>query len=363
MNAERVTGKEATLPILGNILIRAEKNFLNIIATNLETGIIWRILCKTEAEGGVVLPAMTFSSFIGSLPNKSVSINVDGFSVTVASEGRKSVFKGMGVEEFPALPVNTEGEFVAVGCRVFCQALAQVVNFTSMSTVKPEIAGVYLLFTKNEVKIVATDSFRLGERVVAFSKKQQLLKDYPLILPLRAVKELVAIFGERDGDMKIYFTPNQITVQSYMDEVDEFQSQYVARLIEGEFPDYQAIIPAEYVTRIVFSKKELMNHIKSASLFSGKACEVNLQVKEKGSLLKTSSQSAELGEYESEMNLIEFKGRDLAVSFNYKFLMDGLSVLKGDNCAFEFSSDDGPGVLKSADETNFMYILMPIKKD
>ncbi|HOX30353.1 MAG TPA: DNA polymerase III subunit beta [Candidatus Paceibacterota bacterium] len=363
MNVEKVTGKESTLPILNNVLMKTDKNFLDLVATNLETGILWKILSKTEQEGVAVLPAGVFSGFIGSLPGKSIEIDSDNSQITVLSEKHKSVFKGFNAEDFPTLPFNTEGESVEVKAGAFCEMLSQVANFASISTIKPEIAGVYLVFKKDLIKAVATDGFRLGEKTIYLAKKQELSKDYSLILPQRAVKEIVGVFSGHDKNIKIYFSPNQITVESVSGDMDFPQIQYVSRLIEGEFPNYEEIIPKAYKTTAVFPRKEFLGNVKSASLFSGKINEINLRISIEESKAEIFSQTTELGECQSEIKLSKAEGNDLKISFNYKFLIDGLSAIKSDNCAFDFSGEDSAGVLKPEGDGTFIYILMPIKKN
>jgi len=361
--AEKITGKDATLPILSNVLLKADKNALTVIATNLETGVSWKLLSKIEEDGAIALPAQMFSGLINSLPGGLVSLETDGVSVLVTGDRRKSNIKGLGADEFPELPVNTDGEHLTIRADVFCQALSQVVNFTSVSSIKPEITGVYLSFKKENIKIVATDSFRLGEKTIPMPKNNTLINEYSIILPSRAVREMISIFGDKQKNINIFFTTNQITVD-LVDGEDNSQPQiqFIGRLIEGDFPDYQAIIPTSYAANIVFSKKELLNHLKSAGLFTGKGGEINIKISQKDTLMTIVSQSTGLGEYESEMKLNKASGSDIAITFNYKFLLEGLNSVKGDVCAFEFSSDDGPGVLKLENDPEFIYILMPIKK-
>ena len=360
---EKITGRDVTLPILSNILLKAEKNLLIVIATNLETGISWKLLSKTEENGSIALPAQTLSGLVGSFPAGSINIDSDTNSVTISGEKRKSTLKGSSADEFPALPISTEGECLTIKSEVFCQALAQVVNFTSSSSVKPEITGVYVLFSDSEIKIVATDSFRLGEKTIKTPKNKALSKDHSIILPARAVKEIISIFGDKQTNINIFFSVSQITIEiDPGDDAVQPRIQFVSRLIDGEFPDYRAIIPTAYAASITFSKKELLNHLKSAGLFAGKGNEIVMKFIQKDGVLIITSQSAELGDYESELKLEDGKGGDITITFNYRFLMDGLSSIKDDKCVLEFSSDDGPGVLKSADNPDFIYILMPIKK-
>lgn len=360
---EKITGRDVTLPILSNILLKAEKNSLTTIATNLETGISWKLLSKTEEEGAVALPAQTLSGLVGSFPAGSIDIESDTTSVTVSGEKRKSTLKGLSADEFPALPISTEGECLTIKAEVFCQALAQVVNFTSSSSVKPEITGVYVVFSGNEIKVVATDSFRLGEKTIKIPKGKALSKEYQIILPARAVKEIISIFGDKQANINIFFSVNQITIEiDPGDDAAQPRIQFVSRLIDGDFPDYKAIIPTTYAASMVFSKKELLNHLKSAGLFAGKGNEIVIKLSQKEGVLIITSRSAELGDYESELKLEKNTGDDITITFNYRFLADGLNSIKDDKCAFEFSSDDGPGVLKPASEPDFIYILMPIKK-
>jgi DNA polymerase III subunit beta len=360
---EKITGKDVTLPILSNILLKAEKNSLTTVATNLETGISWKLLSKTEEEGAVALPAQTLSGLVGSFPASSISIEADANSVTISGERRKSTIKGLSADEFPALPISTNGECLTIKSEVFCQSLAQVVGFTSISSVKPEITGVYVVFLKDEIKIVATDSFRLGEKTLKIPKGKTLSKEYSIILPARAVKEIISIFGDKRANLNIFFSVNQITIEiDPGDDAAQPRIQFVSRLIDGEFPDYRAIIPTAYAASMEFSKKELLNHLKSAGLFAGKGNEIVVKLSQKEQTLAITSRSAELGDYESDLKLDRATGDDITITFNYRFLADGLGSIKDDKCVFDFSSDDGPGVLRPAEGPDFIYILMPIKK-
>ncbi|MFA6376550.1 MAG: DNA polymerase III subunit beta [Candidatus Paceibacterota bacterium] len=360
---EKITGKDVTLPILSNILLRAEKNSLTAIATNLETGISWKLLSKTEENGDVVLPAQTLSNLIGSFPGGSVSIESKNNAVAIINDRRKSNLNSLSSDEFPALPINTEGDYLTIKPDLLCQALAQIVGFVSVSSIKPEITGVYLSFLKEGIKIVATDSFRLGEKTITGVKLPENLIGKSIIIPLRAVREIISIFNDKKNNVNFFVVNNQINIDfSAPEDADQPQIQFVSRLIEGDFPDYQAIIPTSYVESVVFSKKELLNQLKSASLFSGKNNEVGIKIEQKELLMLVSSLSADLGGYDGEMKVEGASGRDVSIIFNCRFLVEGLNSIKDDKCIFEFSSDDGPGVLKSAGDLSFIYILMPIKK-
>lgn len=360
----RICSKSTTLPILSNILFKVEKNFLILSATDLEVGIKWRSLIKMEEEGEAVIPNQTTFSLVSLSPNKAIKINSKNLQVFFECDNYQSTLKSLSPEEFPIIPLNTEGEYLKIPSQFFCQALSQIVNLTSTSTAKPEISGVYFIFQENLIKIVATDSFRLGEKTIYLEKKEGTVKKQSLILPQKAARELINIFGEKTGDLKIYFSSNQIVFEFQMEETNVPQIQFTSRLIEGEFPNYQDIIPKKSETQVSIPGKEFLNQVKSASVFSGKTNEIKLEINSKKGTVGISSQSPDVGEYNSQIPA-KIKGSDTKVAFNYRFLIDGLlniNIDKEKEVVLELTGEEGPAVLKSLGDQSYLYILMPIKK-
>jgi len=357
---ERISSKSLTLPILNNVLITVEKNFLNLAATDLEIGINWWTLAKTEKEGKITLPARLLSSFINLLPNKKININSENDSLFIECENYKTQIKGLPADEFPIIPKITDGEFIFIDNSVLCQSIAQVVDIAVPSTTKPEISGIYFLFEKNLITIAATDSFRLGEKKIFLKNNNSLKKNYSLILPQKAAKEIISIFGEKKGESKIYFSSNQVMFEFPMSETNHPQIQLVSRLIEGEYPNYQEIIPQKYATQLILDKNEFLNQIKSASLFSGKVNEVKIKTDAKKREIEIFSQSPDIGEYHSSISA-KIKGEDVEISFNHKFLLDGILNMRSSEIIVELNGDSGPGVLKPVGDQTYIYVVMPIK--
>ncbi len=288
---ERTSSKSLTLPILNNVLITAEKNFLNLAATDLEIGINWWALAKIEKEGKIAIPARLLSGFVGLLPNKKIKLEGQNQNLLIECENYKTQTKGLSADEFPIIPKITEGEFVSADSSIFCKSVSQVADIAVPSSTRPEISGVYFSFQKNLIIMAATDSFRLGEKKIFFKNNFSLSKNYSLILPQKTAKEIINIFGEDEGELKIYFSSNQIMFESLMPETKHPQIQLVSRLIEGEYPNYQEIIPQKYLTQLALDKNEFLNQIKSASLFSGKTNEIKI---------KTNLNKNEIERYEKE---------------------------------------------------------------
>lgn len=217
-----------------------------------------------------------FSSFLSLLPPKPINLTVSDLILSLECENYQTKIKGANPDEFPIIPQLKDGEFININCPKFCQALNQILNIPSPSMTRPEISGVFFSFQSDLIKIVATDSFRLAEKKL--SLKNSLSKEYSLILPQATAREVVNVFGEKDGDLKIYLSPNQIFFEYMMEEVDQPQIQFTSKLIEGEYPNYQEIIPKKYNTKLILQKEEFLNQVKTAGLFSGKINEVKLKI-------------------------------------------------------------------------------------
>jgi len=363
---EKISAKSISLPILNNVLISTEKNFLNLTATDLEIGIKWWSLVKTEKEGKVAIPSRILSGFINFLPNKPVNLESEDFDLKIKCENYQTKIKGVNPEDFPIVPQIPEEEKIEVQIKSFCKSLSSVVDIASISSTKPEISGVYFLFQKKLITVAATDSFRLGEKKIYLdSPLNNISKDYALILPQKAAKEIIDIFGEKEGLLTIYFSPNQILFETSLSEVSHPQIQLTSRLIEGDYPNYQEIIPKRYDTRVIFSLEEFINQIKLASLFSGKINEIKLKIDSLRNQISFFSQNPDVGEYQSFL-IGKVEGKPGEISFNYRFLLDGLLNLsslqqKKPEAVLELTGSEKPGILRLKDEESYLYLVMPIK--
>jgi len=357
---ERISSKSLTLPILNNILISAEKNFLNLAATDLEIGINLWTLTQIKREGKITIPSRLFSNFINLLPNKKISLEVKNDNLFIECENYKTQIKGLNAEEFPIIPKITDGDTVSVEISSFCKSLGQIADIAVLSSARPEISGVYFLFQKDLITMAATDSFRLGEKKIFLKNNSSLEKEYSLILPQKTAKEIVNIFNEKQGELKMYFSPNQVMFEYPMEETTHAEVQIISRLIEGEYPNYQEIIPKKYTTQLVLNKDEFLNQIKTASLFSGRINEVKIKADPEKNKIEIFSQSSEIGEYESSVSG-KISGEPVEISFNHRFLLDGLLSIKTPEIILELNKETGPGVLKAVGDDTYIYVVMPIK--
>ncbi len=355
---ERIVGKNLSLPILNNVLIDTEDSFINLVSTDLETSIkIWT-LTKILNKGKVVVPAKFLSSFISSLPNEKIVMEAKEQNLYIECQNLKTQIQGFNPEEFPIIPKFDNTEFLEIDNKKLCLGLKQVIDVASPSQTRPEISGIYFSFSKNNVKMVATDSFRLAEKSVYL--ETPFKKEYSFILPQKPAREIMNILEDKEGVVKLYFSNNQVLFELPMAQVDHPQVQVTSRLIDGEYPNYQDIIPQKFKTIITLKRDEFLNQIKTASLFSGKVNEVKLLIHSDKKEVQVFAKSQDIGENTSSLS-VDIEGESVEISFNYKFLIDGLQNIKSSEVTFNVSKEDGPCLLKPVGDESYVYMVMPIK--
>ncbi len=355
---EKIIGKNLSLPILDNVLINTEENFLHLTSTDLETAIRLWTLVKVIKKGKIVVPARFLSSFVSLLPNDKIILEAKKQNLLIECKNYKTQIQGYNSEEFPIIPEIKNPEFLEVDSKKFCFGLSQITEVASSSQTRPEISGIYFVFLKKSIKIVATDSFRLAEKTIPLERENK--KEYSFILPQKPAREIINIFGEKDGKLKIYSSPNQVLFEIPMKEVSHPQIQIISRLIDGEYPNYQEIIPKKFKTHVILKKDEFLNQIKTASLFSGKINEVKFIVNPLKKEIEISAHNPDIGESKSSL-AAKIEGDPIEISFNHKFLIDGLVNIKSSEVIFDLSKEEGPCILKPVGDSSYIYVVMPVK--
>jgi DNA polymerase-3 subunit beta len=359
---EKITGKNFSLPILNNILIKAEKNILTLSGTDLEIGINYWSLLKVEKEGQIAVPAKTLSNLINFSPDEKINLETKENILFISGEKYKAQINCLSADDYPIIPkIKNENNYLEINGQSLLKGILKVINFCNIGQTYPELSGVYFNFSDKQLDLVSTDSFRLAKQILYFENK--IDKNYSFILPQKAVRELVNIISENGGDnnkVRIYFEVNQIFFEFYSEGFSFPQFRLSSRLIEGEYPNYQEIIPSNYKTQIIADKSEFLNLLKSASLFSGKTNKLKVEIDPKNKNISLFAQNSDTGEIKISLPS-EVKGEKQEVSFNVKFLSDGLSNIEGKKVFFELNGEEGPAILRSDEDQEYVYILMPIK--
>jgi len=377
---EKIVGKNLSLPILDNVLIDTEDSFLSLSSTDLETAVKLWILTKIVKKGKAVVPAKFLANFIALLPNEKITLEEKNQGLSIECGSFKNQIQGFNPEDFPLIPEFKNLEYLEVDNRKFCQGLAQIVDVAAPSQSRPEISGIYFIFAKNVIKIVATDGYRLAEKSIVVD--ESVKKDVSFILPQKPAREIINILGgpagDAEGKIRIYFSSNQTMFELPMKEAPggnpHPQVQIISRLIEGEYPNYEEIIPKKFKTHVVVKRDEFLNQIKAASLFSGKINEVKIKINPQSKEIEISAQDPDIGESQSSIPA-KIEGEAIEASFNHKFLADGLLHIKSSEVTFDLSKTkedearsagennraEGPCILKPVGDASYIYVVMPIK--
>jgi DNA polymerase-3 subunit beta len=366
--SSHIASKNVNLPILNNVLFRAEGGVITLIATNLEIGIKCEVRGKIEKEGAVTLPAKLFADYIGSLPNDKIDLDLQDQTLEIKCKNYETRLRGAATSEFPLIPEVAKEAAYSLDVGKFHEAVNQVVFATSTNEIRPEISGILMHFDGAGMKVVvaATDSYRLAEKTLELAGKENE-NSRDVIVPARTMQEVLRILSVfRDGEdpeapnvVKIYLAENQIMFS--LNGVD-----LVSRVIDGQYPDYKQIIPASYETKAGFNRNELIRVVKTASLFAKPGIfDVTFGFKpgkEKVGELVLSSANSQFGENTVKLEA-ETEGKENEITLNYRYLLDGLGAMESEEVSLELTSADNPCLLRpKAEKSDYLYIVMPIKK-
>lgn len=351
---EHILGRNLTLPILNNILIRADKNKLNLISTDLEIAVSVYLVAKIEEEGDITIPSI-LSSFLANLPEGNINLKSSKNILYLKQNNYKTTLKGESSEEYPIIPPIQQKEPIIIHSSKFVAALKQVINSTAISDLKPELTGIFFYFNNDELKSAATDSFRLSEKTTQI-KSNTIKRVSKIIIPRKTAQEIIKIYQNLDDDLYLYIDENQISVEN--NKNSSFYVRLTSKLIEGEYPEYSQIIPQKYLTKIILSKNDFITQIKSASLFARKTKDIKLNIFSKK--IEIHSEDYDIGDFNSSIDA-DVEGEEKEITLNYQYLLDGLDNISGDEVVIKINQKDGPVLMEPTKHRNYLYILMPIR--
>lgn len=354
----RVAGiSKAGLPILSNILLTAKKGSLKLTTTNLEIAVESKVRAKIEKEGQITIPAQLLVNYIELLPNEPISFELIKTELNIKTKNQKSKIKGISAEEFPIIPQIEKKIKYSIKGEELKNALEKTLFTISPSETRVEISGALFAFnypSKNKLTIVGTDSYRLAEKIVDFNSNNGK-NEKRIIIPTRALQELLKII--KDGDqIEIYLSDNQILF-IYQD------TELISRIINGEYPDYRQIIPEGIRTKIIVNREDFLRTIKATSFFSKSGInDIVLKFSSKENKIQVSSLNNQVGESHANIKA-EITGEQNEITFNYRYLIDGLNNASGEEVLLDIVNDNTPGKLTSEKDKDYLYLIMPIKNN
>jgi len=338
-----------TLPILANVLIETESEAVRVTATDLEVGARVSIPAKVAKGGTITVSARKLSEIVRELPAAALSLKVgENAAVSLRCGGASYRMVGIGSEDFPAVVPAAPSAWLTVEAKMLRDMLAQTTFAISHDESRFALNGVLFAFQPKELRLVATDGHRLA---VASRSVGEGLSGTTGIVPRKAVVEIARVLGASE-DVQIAITENQFVLQ-----MPNFVM--TARLIEGQFPNYEAVLPRAHPGKLVIPRAAFMAALRRVSVM---AEERNKPVKlllRPGALV-LSAASHDLGEAEEALQ-VQYSGEEVTMGFNSRYVLEALAPIEKDEIVFEFKDGLSPGVVKGVEEEGYSCVIMPMR--
>ncbi len=361
----RISTKNVNLPILENVLLRTEGGGLKLISTNLEIAITCTIRGRVEQEGEYTVPSRLFYDFVNLLPNERIDVDLLDNSLLVACKNTKTKLNGIPSSEFPLVPPVIGEQVYSISVQEFKEGLGRVLFAAATNESRPELAGVLFSFHgepagSGKCVLAATDSYRLSETILTVSGGSSVEKK--VIIPQRTLSELHRILGvfkddvEAPPSIEIGLSENQVVFRYGVVEL-------TSRMIDGSYPDYRQIIPSAVNTTIEVGRTEMIQAIKSTSLFSKQGL-YDIKLSSKGAEgLEIRSNNTTRGE-NTVLLAASVTGQDSDIVLNYRYVLDGLNALTAEKIFIKIIDGANPCIIEPAGmpDEKFQYIVMPIRQ-
>jgi DNA polymerase III subunit beta len=347
----RIVPARPQLPIVQNILLTTEEKRLKIIATSLDiTEIVW-VGAKVEKDGGICVPARLLLEFITTLPKGTVTLTENNGSLMVQCAGYKASIPGISPKEFPPVIEAKKRERISIEKEKTVEAIEKVAFSAATDEGRPLLTGVRIIQKEGEALFAATDGYRLSVKRLTLKTKD----DLDLLVPARALFETVRACAEEKTAKDLFMVKHEENQVSFIVGDAEIQT----RLIDGEYPDFEKIIPAKHNTRVLIEKEPLLGAVKSSAIFARDNANI-VKFHIEGQTLTVSANTPQVGEDRVEVEVkVDGDGGDIA--FNSRFLLDFLANYKEDELLFEMTGSLNPGVFKPTKDSSYIHIIMPVR--
>ena len=346
---QNIVEPRQTLPILANVLLEAEGESVRMTATDLEVGARVSVPAKVGGKGAITVSARKLAEIVKELPAAAVALKVtENVTVSLRCGGATYRLVGLAPDDFPPVVPASPQSWVTLEAKILREMLTQTSFAVSHDETRYALNGVLFAFQGKDVRMVATDGHRLA---LSTRSLGNAIPSATGIVPRKAVTEIMRVLGAGE-EVQIAITENQFVLQ-----MPNFVM--TARLIEGQFPNYDAVIPRTQPGRLAAPRSSLTAALRRVAVM---AEERNKPVKlalSPGSLKVTAS-SQDLGEAE-EILEVEYAGEEMVIGFNSRYLLEAMAALDEDQVMFEIKDAQSPGVIKSAEGEGYCCVIMPMR--
>jgi DNA polymerase-3 subunit beta len=350
--AARIVNNNAHIPSQRGVRLEAKKGMLIFTSTNLEMGVMSECAAHVDEDGVCIVPAKTFIDSLKFTSGAEVTLTVQGSVVTIKTTHGVSKIPLLPLEEFPPISTHTTDVVHEIPVSVWTQGVQSVLYAVSQSSIKPELASVFVSQQDTNLVFVATDSFRLAEKKILLQTEDDIPNT---LIPAKNVHELQNLlteFPEEKGHF--YFDDDQLSIK--------LSNVYVStRLITGTFPDYAKIIPKEATTTVTMLTEDLDTVFKKASIFSDTTRQVSIEVVPEHKQCLIRAKNGTVGEME-EVVPATIEGVSIGINVSGKYVSDCLQSITRDSVTLQFAGVGRPILIKSVGDPSYLYLVMPMNK-
>jgi DNA polymerase III subunit beta len=351
----RAVSSRSTLPVLANVLLRTEDAGLKLTATNLEIGITYWVPGKIETDGATTVPARLLTDLVSSLPaSERVDLELQGADTLHLRSGRFATHvKGIDADEFPTIQTAGERPTTRISQKVLRRALDETIFAAATDEARPILTGVLARFEGDRVTFAAADNYRIAVRTIDVL---DAVESMSVVIPSRALAELGRILADTDDPVEIVLAQARNQVLFHLEGID-----LVSRLIDGQFPNYQQVLPAGHTSRATVDRNELLRAVRPAALIASSSANiVKLQVGGDEDRGVTVSATAEVGDYTGQVEA-QVEGDGTTIAFNARYLNYVLSNVAADRFAIELNGPLSPGVFRPVGDDDYVHVVMPVR--
>ena len=345
-----IAGRNNQLPILQHVLLQVRDGVLHLTTTDLEVGAHSMVGGKAEGIGSCTVPARSFLEYVQQLPGKKpISLEVKDGSLICSTTGFRARFPVANPDDFPLLPDGDESGAREFSAKDFCAALSSVIFAASREDMRPEIRSVYISMGDGQLRVAATDSFRLAESITAIEGTGEST----IILPLASAQEVVRLFSSQET---ISVSVQESHVLFYGDDIE-----LSSRLVDGTYPNYQQIIPKTQKTTITVNKERILRALKTLTLFlprDSRRVELLVSPKEEEIVARVAGGSVGQGRVKIPCT---GTGGNVAMLMNIQYILDGLQHFSSDEISLGLSSPQDPVIFRPVGQEGYLYVVMPIQ--
>lgn len=350
--AVRGVSTRSAIQTLAGVHLRVSGGALQLEATDMELGVRVSLEVGDSTDGTVVIPGRLLLDVVRSLPRDDLSLEYRSSQqdVEVVSGGAVFHLRTLPPEDFPKLPDPPPDDSLKVPAGAFVETVGRVARSASRDETRPHLTGVLVTVEGSELRMVATDSYRLSVKETTLD--DSLSGSLEANVPARTLQELARVASAAEADViQVAARENQV-VFAVGDTV------LSSRLVEGRFPNYQQLLPESYEHELRVERVEILEVVRRMSLLAQKNAPLRLAFSE--GALEISAQTPDVGEA-SESLPVPFKGEPFEIGFNPEFFRDGLESAESEELVLKLISPLRPGLIQSGDEGGFLYLVMPIR--